>query len=147
MASLGKDLFTSYTLNLPPANEDSDEEEPSAPTFQVSLPAFLETLQIFGATDAAARLAKSDQEPFRSNIRNYRPDAFSHQSLGMAGTCSISYGEEGDPFSVVLEEAGVKTTCNLVTYVPEHPEEIPFDRDDIAFKIIMQSKWLLDALA
>ena len=65
----------------------------------------------------------------------------------MAGTCAISYAQEGEPFSVILEEAGVKTICNLVTYLPESPEDIPFDIEDLSFKIIMQSRWLLDALA
>lgn len=129
-----------------PQDGDDDEDETSNPSFQISLPAFLETLQIFGASDAAARQAKADADPYRSNLRNYRPDAFSNQTLGMTGTCILSYAEEGGPFSIILEESGVNTTCNLTTYLPEAPEDIPFDRDDIAFKVIMQSRWLLDAL-
>ena len=144
VATLRKSLFTTYILNLP-ASED--EEDATPPSFQISLPALLETLQIFGAADTAARQAKADADPYRSNLRNYRPDAFSNQTLGMPGTCTLSYAQEGDPFSIILEESGVKTTCNLITYVPESPEEIPFDRDDIAFKMITQSKYLLDALA
>ncbi|KAJ9132008.1 DNA damage checkpoint control protein rad1 [Pleurostoma richardsiae] len=143
VANLGKSLFTTYILNLPPGE---DEEEPNYPSFQISLPAFLETIQIFGAADVAARQAKADADPYRSNLRNYRPDAFSNQTLGMPGTCCLSYSQEGEPFSIILEESGVNTTCNLVTYLPESPEEIPFDRDDLAFKIIMQSRLLLDAL-
>lgn len=123
-----------------------EDDEPSYPGFQISLPAFLETLQIFGASDVAARQAKADADPYRSNLRNYRPDAFSNQTLGMTGTCSLSYSQEGGPFSIILEESGVNTTCNLVTYLPESPEDIPFDKDDVSFKIIMQSRWLLDAL-
>lgn len=141
---MSKSLFTNYTLNLPPS--DDEDTEPILPSFQISLPALLETLQIFGASDAAARQAKADADPYRSNLRNYRPDAFSAQTLGMTGTCVLSYGGEGHPFSILLEEAGVNTTCNLTTYLPEAPEDIPFDRDDVAFKIIMQSRWLLDAL-
>ena len=117
------------------------------PNFQVSLPALLETLQIFGAVDAAARQAKADVDPYRSNLRNYKPDAFSNQTLGMSGTCSMSYTQDGEPFSIILEESGVKTTCNLKTYVPESPENIPFDIEDLSFKMITQSRWLLDALA
>lgn len=140
MASLDKSLFTNYTYHPP------DEEDYPLPNFQISLPALLETLQIFGAADAAARTTHNP-DPYRSNLRNYRPDAFSAQTLGMPGTCVLTYPSEGDPFSVILEEAGVKTTCNLTTYLPEAPEEIPFDRDGIAFKVIMQARWLLDALA
>lgn len=106
----------------------------------------LETLQIFGASEVAARQAKADADPYRSHLRNYRPDAFSAQTLGMAGTCVFSYAEKGGPFSIILEESGVTTTCNLNTYLPEMPEDIPFDRNDICFKVIMQSRWLLDAL-
>jgi len=34
----------------------------------------------------------------------------------------------GSPFSIILEESGVTTTCNLNTYEPENPEDIPFQR-------------------
>lgn len=144
---MSKALFTNYTLNGPQnENDEDDEDESTNPSFQIALAAFLETLQIFGASDAAARQAKADAEPYRSNLRNYRPDPFSAQALGMTGTCVLSYAEDGGPFSIILEEAGVNTTCNLTTYLPEAPEDIPFDRDDIAFKVITQSRWLLDAL-
>ncbi|KAF3764484.1 hypothetical protein M406DRAFT_42016 [Cryphonectria parasitica EP155] len=143
--NLNKALFTSFTLDVP-RNENDDEEDITCPTFQVSLAAFLETLQIFGASDAAARQAKAEADPYRSNLRNYRPDAFSNQTLGMTGTCILSYAEEGGPLSIILEESGVSTTCNLTTYLPEAPQDIPFNRDDIGFKVIMQSRLLLDAL-
>ncbi|KAK0657604.1 repair protein Rad1/Rec1/Rad17 [Cercophora newfieldiana] len=145
VAHWGKELFTSYTTNLPQPGDENDEETPT-PNFQISLPALLETLQIFGATDAAARQSKADVDPYRSNLRNYRPDVFSHHILGISGTCSLSYAREGEPFSIVLEENGVKTTCNLTTYVAEAPEEIPFDIEDLSFKIITPARVLLDAL-
>ena len=113
----------------------------------MNLAALLEALQLFGATEIAARAAKADAEPYRSNLRNYRPDAFSHQTLGMPGTCCLMYEEDGSPLSVILEENGVKTRCNMITYTPESPEDIPFDRDDLSFKIIMQGRWLLDSLS
>ncbi len=153
IAHWSKSLFTTYTTNLPPARPPTDDDEDleahddnGPPTFQISLPALLETLQIFGAADAAARQAKSDVDPYRSNLRNYRSDAFSNQTLGMSGTCSLSYAQEGEPFSIVLDEAGVSTTCNLTTYIPETPDDIPFDKDDPPFKIITSARWLLDAL-
>lgn len=141
----GKDLFTKYTTNLP-ESEEEDGDAAQVPSFQISLPALLETLQIFGATDAAARQSKADLDPYGSKLRNYRPEVFSHQVLGIAGTCSLSYAEEGEPFSIILEESGVKTTCNLTTYVSDTPEEIPFDIEDLSFKIIMQARVFLDAL-
>lgn len=152
MASLNKALFSTYALNVPaPSDEhDGDDDEagtPLPPSFQISLPALMETLQLFGTADAAARQAKAETDPYRSNLRNYRPDAFMHQNLGVAGTCCLSYQDEGAPFSVAMDEAGVSTTCSIATYLPEAPDEIPFDRDDLSFKVIMQSRWLLDALA
>lgn len=93
-------------------------------------------------------------DPYRSNLRNYRSDAFSNQTLGMSGTCTLSYPQKGDPFSIILDESGVSTTCNLTTYVADNghdgdndDNEIPFDKEDLSFKIITHARWLLDALA
>jgi cell cycle checkpoint protein len=117
------------------------------PNFQISLSAFLETLQIFGAADlTASRLSKPDNDGYGSNIRPGRPNAFSNQALGIAGVCRLSYAGVGSPFSIILEESGVTTTCNLNTYEPESPEEIPFQRDAMQVKIIMQARWLFDAV-
>lgn len=164
MASLSKSMFATYSLNLPRGrredndNDDEDDDEEAVPaTFQISLPAFLEALQIFGVTDAPSRQLKQDPDGYRNlrgdkgghggnNGRTQVTDAFSHQILGMPGTCSISYVEDGAPFGIILEESSVKTTCNLATYVPEALEAIPFDRDNLVFKMIMQPRWLLDAL-
>ena len=65
----------------------------------------------------------------------------------MPGSCCLLYEEDGSPLSVIIEEPGVKTRCNMITYTPESPDDIPFDRDDLTFKIIMQARWMLDALA
>ncbi|KAI0109176.1 DNA repair exonuclease rad1 [Nemania sp. FL0031] len=140
VAFLDQSLFTTYTLNWP-------VNAKTTPRFQMNFSALLEALQIFGATDAAARAARTEADSYRSNFRNYRPDAFSHQTLGMPGTCCLVYLEEGQPLSVILEESEVKTQCNIVTYTPESPDDIPFDRDDLTFKIIMQARWLLDSLS
>ncbi|KAI1187638.1 Rad1/Rec1/Rad17 [Nemania serpens] len=140
VAFLDQSLFTTYTLNWP-------ENAKTTPRFQMNFSALLEALQIFGAADAAARAAKTEADSYRSNLRNYRPDAFSHQTLGMPGTCCLVYAEEGSSLSVILEESDVKTQCNIVTYTPESPDDIPFDREDLTFKIIMQARWLLDSLS
>lgn len=141
---MSADLFSSYSVNLP---QSEGEDGPEPVNFQIPLSSFLEVLQIFGAVDVATRAQKAEQDPYRSNLRNYRPDAFSNQTLGISGTCTLLYTEEGDPFKVTIEESSVKTTAALTTYVPEIPEEIPFDRHDMSFKIIMQSRTLLDSLA
>jgi len=144
VAFLDSGLFSTYAINLP-ASEDGEPADPVH--FQIPLNSLLEVLQIFGAVDLATRAQKAEQDPYRSNLRNYRPDAFSNQTLGLAGTCTLLYAEEGDSFKITIEESGVKTTAALTTYVPEIPEEIPFDRDDMAFKIIMPSRSLLDSFA
>ncbi|UKZ75351.1 hypothetical protein TrVFT333_003032 [Trichoderma virens FT-333] len=144
VAFLDKTLFSAYTVNFPLSE---DGETPEYPNFQIPLSTFLEVLQIFGSVDVAARAQKADQDPYRSNFRNYRPSAFSNQTLGIPGTCTLLYAEEGDAFKVTLEESGIKTTAGLTTYLPEMPEDIPFDRNDLTFKIIMSSRTLFDCIA
>lgn len=67
----------------------------------------------------------------------------------MTGVCRFSYVGVGEPFSIILEEAGVVTTCNLVTYEAEADiaDEIPFQREEVEVKIIMQARWLHDAIS
>lgn len=139
-----KSLFTTYRTNLPEAEEGG--EAPPPPMFQISIPALLETLQIFGAVDAVARQADAQLDPYRSRLKDYKPDAFSNQILGLSGTCSLSYSQEGGPLSIVMDEIGVRTTCKLTTYVAEIPDDIPFDVDELSFKIIMPARVLLDVL-
>lgn len=124
-----------------------DDDVAELPNFQLSLASLLEVLQIFGAVDVATKAQKAEQDSYRSNLRNYRADAFSNQTLGIAGTCTLLYGEDGDPFKITIEESGVKTTAGLTTYIPELPDDIPFNREELSFKIIMPSRSLLDALA
>ncbi|CZT46796.1 probable DNA repair exonuclease rad1 [Rhynchosporium secalis] len=148
---LDKALFTTFSCILPEQETPADDTESSIndlPNFQVSLSALLETLQIFGAADPTnTRFLKSNADSYSSNIRPTRPNAFSNQALGMAGVCRLSYAGIGSPFSIILEESGVTTTCNLHTYEPENPEEIPFARDAMQLKIIMQARWLFDAVS
>jgi cell cycle checkpoint protein len=144
-----KALFTTFNCTLPESEPSEDDSiSPDLPNFQISLSALLETLQIFGAADTNnARFSKPDNDGYGSNIRPGRPNAFSNQALGMAGVCRLSYAGIGAPFSIILEESGVTTTCNLNTYEPESPEEIPFMRDDMQVKIIMQARWLFDSVS
>ena len=64
----------------------------------------------------------------------------------MNGICRLSYAATGDPLCIILEETGVTTTCELVTYEPDYLEEIPLQKDAIAQKIIMRASWLYDAI-
>lgn len=144
---LDKALFTSFICSLPIPPEDDPDSPADLPNFSISLHALLETLQIFGAADVNNRFSKGENDGYGSNIRRDRPNAFSNQTLGMGGVCRLSYAGIGSPFSIILDEAGVTTTCNLNTYEPESPEEIPFERNAMQVKIIMQARWLFDAVS
>jgi cell cycle checkpoint protein len=41
----------------------------------------------------------------------------------------------------------VTTVCNLNTYESDNIDEIPFDRDELLVKVIMQSRYLYDAIS
>lgn len=149
-AFLDKSLFTTYTFHAPPPQQrqsiDSDDEDEdnddlnSTPTFQISLPSLLETLQILGLTDP-----NNNKPPWaRENLSS---TAFSNNVLGMNNMCRISYDGLGAPLSIILTESTIRTTCNLTTYEPAFNDEIPFDRQALAFKTIMRGSWLFDAIS
>jgi len=142
-------LFTAYTYSRP-NNEGADaEEECEAPPIQISLSSLLETLQIVGINDAKDRWSSRDTSYNGANgfaSRGGPAASFERRVLGMTGTCRLSYYGVGEPLCIILEETGVTTTCELVTYEPEFQEEIPFQKDAIAQKIIMRASWLRDAI-
>ncbi|KAF1914395.1 Rad1/Rec1/Rad17 [Ampelomyces quisqualis] len=145
---LNRSLFTTYNFHAstPERNEisDSEDDEPDpaiGPNFQISLPALLETLQIFGLTDPnTAKPPWARDNPYPTST------AFSNNVLGMNNLCRISYHNPGAPLSIILTEASIRTTCDLSTYEPDYAEEIPFDRRNVVLKTIMRGSWLHDAL-
>jgi len=143
MAFLEKSLFTSYHFKTSnsESNEFQDEDlESETPTFSISLPSLLETLQLFNLTDTKS------QNPFHRDIYT-TPAAFSHSVLGFSsGTCRLLYLSSGAPFTVTLEESGITTTCDLTTYDPTFTTDIPFHRDKLALKVIMRATYLHDAI-
>ncbi|KAH7394452.1 Rad1/Rec1/Rad17 [Pyrenochaeta sp. MPI-SDFR-AT-0127] len=151
-AFLDKSLFTTYNFHAPapPRNSqlpsDSDNDEPetpsTTPTFQISLPALLETLQIFGLTDP-----NTTKPPWARDNPYPTSTAFSNNILGMHNLCRISYDSLGAPLSIILTEASIRTQCDLTTYEPEYSDEIPFDRHALAFKTIMRGSRLHDAIS
>ncbi|KAJ4292688.1 checkpoint clamp complex protein Rad1 [Kalmusia sp. IMI 367209] len=114
----------------PPQHEiaDSDEEQdldPEAlPIFQISLPALLETLQIFGLTDP-----NTSKPPWARDNPTSTAAAFSNNVLGMNNMCRIAYDAPGSPLTVILTEATIRTTSH------------------VAFKTIMRGTWLFDAIS
>lgn len=145
---LEKSLFTTYNYS-PPVNLDNDEAA-EAPVFQISLASLLETLQIFGINDVKDRWSNRDPAyggVTGSLIRGGPAAAFENRAFGINGMCRLSYHASGDPLCIILEEAGVTTTCDLVTYEPEFEEDIPLQLDALAHKIIMRASWLHDAIS
>lgn len=144
MAFLDKALFTAYTYS-PPSDDDEDHEPPP---FQISLAALLETLQIFGVNDGKDRWSSRDSNYGGNTGLSSRGGvgAFENRVLGMNGVCRLSYAAVGEPLRIILEETGVTTTCELVTYEPEFQDEIPLQKDAIVQKIIMRAGWLHDAI-
>ena len=140
---LDRALFTSYTYH--PISSVSPDSSLDQPRFNISLPALVETLNIFGASESSKAL-QPERDEYASNIRPGRINAFSTSTLGITGLCKFSYGGEGEPLKIILEEAGVTTTCELVTYEAEGIEEIPFDKAQLEAKIILQSRYLYDAI-
>ena len=72
--------------------------------------------------------------------------AFDNRVLDMTGVCRLSYAGPGAPFTIILEEIGVTTRCELNTYEPEPMTDIPIQKDALCQKIIMRASWLYDAM-
>jgi cell cycle checkpoint protein len=167
LAFLDKSLFTSYHYNggndatqasqsADRAEDDRDDE--NSTTFQIALPAMLETLQIF-ANDASSTYSKGSGLN-ESGYPNYRrastlgpggstagsTNPLDTRFLGMTGMCKLSYAHEGAPFCLTLSEGQVTTTCSLSTFAPEDLDEIPLERDKLSTKIILRSSRLHDAI-
>lgn len=112
----------------------------ATPAFEISLPSLLETLQILGLTDPnTSKPAWARDNPTST--------AFSNNVLGLNNMCLISYRQLGSPLSIILTESTIRTTCELTTYEPHYADEIPFDRQSLAFKTIMRGIWLFDAIS
>ncbi|KAJ5762177.1 uncharacterized protein N7511_005559 [Penicillium nucicola] len=143
LAFLDKSLFTSYTFNTPTDTEAETNESSqnvAYPHFAVSIAALLETLKIFGINELT--------EPNREKSITQSSNAFNAPALLMDRSCTLQYAQHGSPLSITITEAGVKTTCELVTYEPEEEEsDIPLQREAIIMKIIMRSAWLHNAIA
>lgn len=124
-----------------------EEDELDPPPFQISLSSLLETLQILAFNDSKERWAGVRESDHLGAFARRDPmQTFEQRIAETIRTCRLSYSREGDPLCVTLQETGVTTTCELVTFEPEYFEEIPLQKDAIAQKIIMKSSWLYDAI-
>ncbi|KAJ5476527.1 hypothetical protein N7475_002256 [Penicillium sp. IBT 31633x] len=157
LAFLDKSLFTSYTFNPSTDTEPNNENDQAHdnndfsqndqyPHFVVSLSAILETLKIFGINELSESNRPRETSITQSNTAS--SSAFNAPALLMDRSCTLQYTQHGAPLSITITEAGVKTTCELVTYEPDVDEaDIPLQRDAIIMKIIMRSAWLHNAIA
>ncbi|KAJ5544805.1 hypothetical protein N7535_006807 [Penicillium sp. DV-2018c] len=155
LAFLDKSLFTSYTYTAPtdpesiqnePDQDNNGSQDESYPYFVVSISAILETLKIFGIHELGDSTRPRESSILRTNTAS--SSAFNAPALLMHRSCTLQYAGHGAPLSITLTEAGVKTTCELVTYEPDENEgDIPLQRDAIVMKIIMRSAWLHNAIA
>lgn len=149
IAFLEKALFTSYNFAPPIRSQDEDDDGDDTSVFQISLTALLETLSIFGFNESRDRWASRDTAYggfIGSMGRVSRGAPFENRTLGMASVCRLSYAAKGEPLCIVLKEAGITTTCEMVTYEAEDQDEIPLQRDALSQKVIMRSSWLHDAI-
>ncbi|KAK6344788.1 ssDNA endodeoxyribonuclease [Orbilia javanica] len=141
------------------------ESEENNVKFQISLSALLECLQIFGADGSnnsggggggnnnrqggTGGVSGRDNVPFGRQQAPFlgNPNLFEQNSLRLPGTCRFLYQGTGFPLSIILEDAGVTTTCHLTTFVPPSSIDlIPFNRTTLTHKIILKSAFLHDAL-
>ncbi|KAK6496812.1 ssDNA endodeoxyribonuclease [Arthrobotrys musiformis] len=174
---LTPDLFSSYNYTPSSVNPDSaagaappssaeqfnlESEEENNVKFQISLSALLECLQIFGADGSniggsgginnnrqGGGVSGRDNVPFgrQGGPVFGNPNLFEQNSLRLPGTCRFVYQGTGFPLSIILEDAGVTTTCHLTTFVPPSSVDlIPFNRTTLTHKIILKSAFLHDAL-
>ncbi|KAG8533791.1 uncharacterized protein KY384_001532 [Bacidia gigantensis] len=136
-------LFITYKVrrsNKDPNLQYDEEDENDIPPFEISLSSLLETLQVLGISDKPPKGSWSTRNGTSTSAFD------SHATVGMTGLCRLSYQAEGDPLCIVLEEAGVTTTCELTTYESSFDDEIPLQKDALMQKIIMRSSWLHDAI-
>ncbi|KAK5163783.1 checkpoint clamp complex protein Rad1 [Saxophila tyrrhenica] len=149
---LEKALFTTYKYQTPqPRSAQDDSSDP--PVFEISMTALLEILNIFSLSDptTSSKRPGFSNEPYDANTahrlhRHAGLNAFSNTTLGITGTCSLTYEGEGSPLSIHMSESDVTTTCDLTTYTADSTEEIPFNRDHLALKTIIRSANLLDSI-
>lgn len=151
---IDKALFTSFAFTSPHqlSSPSANDYDPEPPTFQISLQALLETLQIFGGSEGNVPFQSSTQ------ISNTPANAaFTTPVLSLSGSCRITYPSLGSPLNITLVENNCTTTCSLTTYLPSDThltsspsdiiaEEIPLDKNALTMKIIMRSTWLSDAI-
>lgn len=159
---LDEALFTSFNYR-PVGNTVAEGRDPLRETgqgpesayeiasFEVSFPALLECMQIFGSDSSGSRAKEERKQSYDRHAGSSAATAidrvFDARNLGMHGSCRFTYTEPGSPLNLILQVAGLTTVCQLATYETTQIEEIPLQRDDLLLKIIMKATWLHDAIS
>lgn len=149
MVFLDSSLFATFNYNPPPPPKSTpkqvdpgDEDEPltGIPPFEISMVALLEILQLFGLTESSSKY------PSPGDHGSTAIGAFDPRMVGLTCVCRLAYSHIGGPLIVVLSEGNISTTASLTAYEPMAINEIPFDRQSLALKVIMKSSALFDAI-
>ncbi|WWC69155.1 uncharacterized protein I206_103091 [Kwoniella pini CBS 10737] len=141
-------LFTSFTYN-----------PPSTPaTFELSLDALLQCLNIFGNAGASSGASTSTAQS-RSKRRwagegevgvdeENEEYVSSRKGKEKRTGMRMEWGGPGYDLSVLLSDdaRGPTTTCELRTLEPEELMNAQFNQDDMALYLIMKSEWFRNAL-
>ncbi|WWC89735.1 uncharacterized protein L201_004660 [Kwoniella dendrophila CBS 6074] len=150
IAWIPTNLFTSFTFNPLP--------EPA--TFELSLDALLQCLNIFGnagSTVGASTSTSSSSKPKRRwagegevavDDENEDYVASSRKGKEKRTGMRMEWKGPGYDLSILLSDdsRGPTTTCELRTLEPEELMNAQFDQEDMALYIIMKSEWFRDAL-
>ncbi|KAF8458016.1 Rad1/Rec1/Rad17 [Terfezia claveryi] len=114
-AFLDSKLFTTFTFHLPPPSPQQqpesqpDEDPDTTVTFNISLSALLECLQLFSA-DSAHQKSNSNYNSFYAGSISAGGERgggggpggiFDQNALRITGTCKLVYGGMGAPLCVV----------------------------------------------
>ncbi|WVR05449.1 hypothetical protein IAU60_002465 [Kwoniella sp. DSM 27419] len=150
IAWIPTNLFSTFIFNPPPS---------SAPaTFELSLDALLQCLNIFGNAGAGSSASMStggkgkrrwagEGEPGEED--DMRSGGVDRRSKEKRTGMRMEWYGSGHDLNVLLSDdaRGPTTTCELKTLEPEELMNAQFDHDNTALFLIMKSEWFRDALS
>lgn len=140
---------------------NEEEQEDNESQFEVSLTALIECLNVFGTASSTRSHSRSSPEPsHQDQYRNGDGDNESDESRrfrmrdeknkSKKQQCSairITYEGEGYPLVLLIEDSGVVTRCELVTYEPGEMSDMTFPADRQVVQLILKSDWLRSSFA
>ncbi|KAG0147922.1 hypothetical protein CROQUDRAFT_655510 [Cronartium quercuum f. sp. fusiforme G11] len=147
--------FPSGELNSPRAEEEEVEDEGCK--FEVSLTALLECLNVFGTATTHKSHARSTSDPRRNDDEDDEVDGRRRAARmreeknklkqQASSAIRVTYDGEGSPLVLLIEDSGVVTRCELVTYEAGELAEMSFPSERRVVHLILKSDWLRSAFA